>query len=322
MLKMSNTYSVDNPITIRYNGCMIELRQLRYFVAIAEALSFSHAAKTLYVAQPALSRQIHTLEKELGVLLFNREGNRISLTGAGRVLLPLSRAVLADVDQLLRNAFECSEGTRGRVEIGSVPYALANLVSRLLLWFRANRPEIELQITEDGSTTLLEMVRDGKLDLAFVYTNDAGDLCSYPLFPLRLNAFVAADHWLADHDEIEIRELADEPILLVKDGYQVREIFLSACQIAGIRPKIAIESGTGTTLASLAEAGLGIAVVSDAFRSPGLELKRLVLTLEGEPLKAWMAIVWHPQRYMSPAAKFFIDKAIELIPKNRSEVQV
>ena len=144
-------------------------RRLGYFVAVAEELSFTRAARRLHMAQPPLSQQIALLEKEVGTPLFDRSRRTIRLTAAGAALLPEARRLIADLDQTVRMVRNVGEGTVGRLAVGFVPSAMGGVLPDLLRQFGATHPAVELTLREMAPDALLRAVHDGRLDVAVVY---------------------------------------------------------------------------------------------------------------------------------------------------------
>src|SRR5215813_12325186 len=139
----------------------MELRDLRYFVAVAECLGFSRAAQSLRISQPALSRQIKSLEDELGIRLFDRVGRRTMLTAAGSELLDRGRALLHESESIKARASDIAGGSRGLLRLGATPHAYESFVADLLGRFRRANPQIEITLVEDGAANLLDAVRLG-----------------------------------------------------------------------------------------------------------------------------------------------------------------
>src|SRR5918996_3851907 len=148
------------------NQGAMELRHLRYFAAVAEAVSFSRAALRLRITQPALSRQIHDLERQLGVRLFDRIGRRIQLSAAGDDLLARCRRLLADADSIGERAQSLGRGETGILQIGATPQTLQSLLADFLTRYRRRRPAVEVRLTEDGGMRLLTLVERGELHVA------------------------------------------------------------------------------------------------------------------------------------------------------------
>ena len=146
----------------------MHLRHLRAFVAVAEVLNFSRAADELEIAQPAVSQQIRGLEEELGVLVFDRIGKRVSLTEAGRALLPHARQILHLVETAENEVRERGELKRGRASLGAPPTVSTHVLPARLTQFKQQHPGLEVLLREAGTETLLRQIEEGRIDLAIV----------------------------------------------------------------------------------------------------------------------------------------------------------
>src|SRR2546421_1000178 len=289
----------------------MELRDLRYFVAVADNLGFSRAAQTLEISQPALSRQIKSLEKELGIRLFDRVGRRTLLTAAGADLLDRGRALLHESESIKGRASDFAGGSRGLLRLGATPHAYASFVARLLARFRRENPQIEITLVEDGAANLVEAVRLGSIHVAVASLPIGTGLEGRPLFPFGVVAVVPRSNALAARKALEVAQLASEPLLLMNRTFLTRQLFDGACQSSHVAPKILLESNSAQTLLSLAENGHGIAILPSTLRLIRTRQKVIPLQHEGKPLGLWMSVIWEGKRYLTPAAKTFIDVAYQ-----------
>jgi DNA-binding transcriptional LysR family regulator len=166
----------------------MDLRQLRSFVAIAEAESFSRAAARRHVTQPALSRQIRDLEAELGVRLFDRSSRRVRLTPAGDDVLRRSRDALVEIDALRERARSLGGGRVGILRVGATPQVLESVLSDFLTRYRRMHPDIEVQLVEDGAVTILRLVEEGQVQIGLGVHPVREPLRARVLFPARIVA--------------------------------------------------------------------------------------------------------------------------------------
>lgn len=287
----------------------MELRQLRYFVAVARRQHFTAAAEIVRVAQPALSQQIRALERELGVDLLDRSGRRVRLTPAGEVFLVRAERVLAEVENAVTEMAEFAGLLRGRLVVGALPSLAGRLMPPLLASFHSRYPDLELAMREESSDQLLALVGAGEVDVALVHQPAAGSLSAgialEPIFTEELVAVVAPRHPLAAGRAIAVTALRDEPLLLSKPGSGIRRVTMDACAAAGFVPRVAFESGGVATLRALAAEGLGIAIVPHSEASAaGPPVVALALT---EPaLTRTVALAWPAGRYQTAAATAFL----------------
>jgi DNA-binding transcriptional LysR family regulator len=175
----------------------MELRHLRYFLGVAEARSFSRAAARLNVTQPALSRQIRDLERELGIRLFDRTGRQVRLTPQGEDLLSRSRNALAEVEAIRDRARSLEEGRAGILRLGATPQVLQSIVAGFLTRYRRSHPAVEVQLVEAGGVRLVSLVESGELHLALGPILASERVRDRVLFPARILAVMpGATAWL------------------------------------------------------------------------------------------------------------------------------
>jgi DNA-binding transcriptional LysR family regulator len=293
----------------------MNLRQYKYFVEVADQLSFSRAAESLNVSQSALSRQIHLFETELGLMLFDRIGRGITLTQAGRDLYTRCRAILNDAEMIKVRARELTTGTSGQLRIGSTPPALESVVSDVLVGFRCRFPELNIVLIEDSAAQLADYLEEGRLDLAIMGLTTDSPLTSRALFPLRALAVVPSGHRLFGYSAMGVDMLTAEPLLLLQSQYVTRKVFDVACHAAGFRPQVFLESDSPHSLLNLVRAGLGIAIVPSNLLLDKLKPNAIQLQLNGKSLEFMLSVVWDPRRYRSPAADAFTDELQVLAEK-------
>jgi LysR family cyn operon transcriptional activator len=289
---------------IRHN---LNLRHLRGFAAIVDAGGFARGAARLNVSQPALSRQIHALEEELGVPLFDRIGRRIQLTSEGEDLLRRSRRLLAEADSLGERARSLKAGTIGILRVGATPHVIEALLADFLRGHRRRHPGIEVRLVEDGGSHMVERLARGDVHLACMSAGDPrfhGRL----LAPMHLLGVVPKEHRLGRRATLEITELADEPLLVLRREFASRAWFDAACQIARIRPRLLLESAVPHTLVALASKGHGIAILPSNTPVPRRAVRTLLLLHGGASIGRWQVIAWDPQRFLAPYAQQFIDE--------------
>lgn len=242
----------------------MQLRQIEYFVAVAEERHFTRAAAATHVAQPSLSKQVHALERELGTPLFTRARGNIALTPAGETLLPIARRILADADDARRQVQEVVGLARGRLRLGATPSLSTVLLPQALAQFCETFPAIDIHIEERGGRDLVRLVAEGELDLALIVlplqTRDPA-LTTTEILREPLVVAAPADGSLLARRSIHVRDLARHPLVMYREGYDLREVTLTALRREGVEPRIAVEGGELDAVLSLVEAGLGVAVV-------------------------------------------------------------
>jgi DNA-binding transcriptional LysR family regulator len=242
----------------------MKLHQLEYFVAVARTRHFSHAASAVHVAQPSLSKQIRSLERELGAPLFNRARGNITLTAAGETLLPLATRILADVESVQVQVRELVGLARGRLRLGATPTLSTVLLPAALRRFCSTYPGIDIFVEERGGRDLVRLLAQGQLDIALVvlplHTRDPA-LATAALFKEPLIVAAPADGSIVRTKTLRVRDLGRYPLVMLRDGYDMREVVLAAMRRERIEPQVAIEGGELDAVLSFVEARLGIAVV-------------------------------------------------------------
>jgi DNA-binding transcriptional LysR family regulator len=244
----------------------MNLRQLRYAVALAEAQSFTKAAGNEYVVQSALSQQLRKLEDELGVALFERTTRSVALTPAGEALLPLMHQVLAGVDQIKFDAQALSGTVAGRLTVGMMEVPSESLdVAALMATFHARYPEVSVTLRSGGSDLLIEAVRDRKLDVAVVGSNvstPTGRLTFTELFTEPLVAVLPSSHALAGRRSVLLDQLAALPFIDFPPGYGLRHE--TDRGFAGVTRRVAFEVTRVDEVIQFVSQDLGVALLPES----------------------------------------------------------
>jgi DNA-binding transcriptional LysR family regulator len=255
----------------------VELHQLRYFVAVARTRHFTRAAATVHVAQPSLSKQIQTLETELGTPLFNRARGNITLTPAGETLLPIAQRIISDLDNAQMRVQELVGLKGGRLRLGATPSVSTIIVPDVLRRFHDAHPGIDVAIEERGSRDLVPLLARGELDLALIilplHRRDPA-LTTTPILREPL-VVAAADDAPLRAKALRVRDLQHHPLVMFRDGYDLRDTTLAACRRARIEPRIAVEGGEMDAVLRFVETGLGIAVVPTMVLQDRPRLRRI-----------------------------------------------
>lgn len=245
----------------------MELRQLRYFVAVAEALHFGRAAARLHMSQPPLSRQIKAFEAELGTALFVRTSRGVRLSSSGSALLVDARRLLREADAIAAGAHLAGRGEIGAVRLGFISTASYNVLPKALPEFRRRRPGVRLHLQEATSDAQGAMLRDGDLDAALVVPPLFEADCAYR--PLLRESLIAAlparRRWPR---RVPLATLAGEPFILFprKAGVGLYDLIVGFCRDAGFTPRIEQEAIQMPTIVSLVAAGMGVALVPASLR--------------------------------------------------------
>ncbi|WP_428956987.1 LysR substrate-binding domain-containing protein [Streptomyces sp. cg35] len=271
----------------------MELRQLRYFLALAEECHFGRAAARLHLAQPALSQQIKQLERELGVSLFHRSTRRVEPTEAGRQLTDYARALVAEEERARVHMRELATGHAGRVSVGFIGTATYDVLPQVARTVRARLPGITLDLRgELLAPELVEGLLGGTYDLAVVRgTVTDAELRVTPLRSEPLVAVLPAHHPLAGRRSVPLEALADAPFVIhpSQSRSSMYDRVLAACERAGFRPASLTEVGETATLVVFVAAGHGVALVPRSVRSLSLDGVTYVPLAEPESVDLLLA---------------------------------
>jgi len=289
----------------------MDLRQLRYLVALAEARNFTRAAASEHIAQPALSQQIRKLEEEIGMALVERTTRRVALTGAGELLVVRARRVLAELEaagtelQALRGMYT------GHVTIGAMHTMGPVDLSLALALFDERHPDVQFTVREQSSEEMAEMLRVDELDLAFLSVTERVEsrgLGLHQLVSEELVVMLAREHPLGRRRKVRMAELEGERFISFREGARLRELLLAAGRSAGFEPRVTLESNESQRVRRLVARGLGVAILprSDA-EGPGADVR--VATLTEPALRRDITLAWREGRRHAPAAAEFLDLA-------------
>jgi DNA-binding transcriptional LysR family regulator len=284
----------------------MELRQLRYAVAVAAHRHFTRAAAAVPVAQPALSHQIRLLEQELGVELFVRSRSGVRLTEAGEIFLLRARRALAEVDAAREEIAAFRGLASGRLVIGAMQ-ALGGLdLPRLLAAFHAAHPGIDVSLREDSTRDMFTMALRGEIDLAIAALDIElpPGLEVLPLVREPVLAAVPAAHHLASLGAVAVRQLSHETFVLFKEGTGLRAISERAAERAGFVPRVSFQVSNHDRMLALVGEGLGVALVpASAVRDapPGVALLPL-----SPGIDRTVGAVWRADHRHTPAASAFL----------------
>lgn len=278
----------------------MEVRQLEYFIAVAEEQNFTRAAARAHVAQPAVSAQIQRLERELGQPLLDRSHRSVTLTEAGRAALPHARAALAALADVRTAVDEVAQLVHGVVAIGTVTSHDVDMPG-LLAEFHAAHPGVEITLTTDNSDALVDRLRTGSLNLAIISigpTERPAELEFDVITDEAIDAAVCHADPLARRSRIDLEALAQRPLISLPVGTGIRAELDRAFAAAGLTPRVAFEASTPAALADLAERGLGVAIVPRSVAHGRRNLHSLTVTPQ---LRARLVFACRSTGPMSPA---------------------
>lgn len=277
----------------------MELRHLRYFVAVAQAQSFTKAAQSLHVAQPALSRQIRQLEDELGVRLLERDRRRTELTSAGRAFLDEASALLAHSQRAIQAAQKTVRAGTGELNLGYV-WGLFHLVApEMIARFRQRFPDVAVHLFDLTATEQAEALVSGRLDaglIGFAHEADLARLAKRRVGKCQFVAALPKGHRAAKNSHVALKQLADDFFLGISEQTYpgASRLVAEACQKSGLRPKILQAVERGYTILGLVAAGCGVALLPESLKNlphPGVAFRPLAEVVAGD-----LFIAWHKNR--------------------------
>jgi DNA-binding transcriptional LysR family regulator len=291
----------------------MDLRQLRYLVALAEEGSFTRAAASEHIAQPAVSQQIRKLEEELGLALVERTTRRVTLTDAGELLVVRARRIMAELEAA-EIELQALRGMRaGHVTIGAMHTMGPIDLSLALALFSDRHPGVQLTVRELSSEEMAELLRVDELDLAFLSVTERIESHGLGLAQLvseELVVLLPLEHRLGRRRQVRMAELAGEPFISFREGARLRELLVSASRAAGFEPRVTLESNESQRVRRLVSRGLGVAILprSDA-EGPGADVA--VAKLIEPSLHRDITLAWREGRRLAPAAAEFLELARE-----------
>ncbi|PTL37742.1 LysR family transcriptional regulator [Alkalicoccus saliphilus] len=237
-------------------------QQLRYFVTAAEMEHITKAAETLSVSQPALSRAVTRLERELGAPLFERHGRSVSVTSFGKEFLKRSRRILQEFDAARQDALDLQAPDRGKISLGFLHTLSTGLIPDLLAGYKARYPDVHFILGQGPSHTLLEQLEDGVFDLCLTALPEFSSKVSWePLWEEELFIILPAGHPLAEKERLNLSDIQKDPFIHLKQGYSLRRSVERLFREAGLPLSFAFEGDEADTVAGLVGAGLGVSIL-------------------------------------------------------------
>jgi LysR family nitrogen assimilation transcriptional regulator len=293
----------------------MELRRLHTFVTVAELGTVTRAAARLRVSQPALSRQIHDLEQEFQIRLFDRVGRRLMLTALGEQVLDECRRILGEVGSF-RTRLELlgrggSDGS-GVLKVAAPPQTIESILSRFLPGYSEHFPDVRVMLTEALGHEQLTLLERGDVHLGIRHDQSSDRRFGSRALPAdEVLAACTPSLQLGSASMIDINRLVGHPLLLLDSGYSVRKMFDAACRLAGVEPKVVVESRAPHTLLALAEAGHGVAIIPSILATHRYNLKIVRVAHRRKPLRERLAIQWDKRRPIPSYAEHFCDLLAE-----------
>jgi DNA-binding transcriptional LysR family regulator len=286
----------------------MDLRQLRYFVAVAEELHFTRAAERLKVAQPTLSLQVRILEKELGVTLLKRSKRRVELTHPGQIFVTEARRLLAGAEEAIRAVQSANDGRLGRLFVVCGPTsAYAGLLGVLEL-YRRRSPQVDVQVLESPVVDAVQTVEQGRADVGLVVPYfESTQLKREIVLEVPLLAAVPISHPLASATQLDLKQLAEEPFVLFgqRRGSGFYERVLAVCHASGFTPRVLEAMEDIHTLLYVVGAGYGVSLVP-ATIEPHSHRDVALIPLRDTAATLELAMVWRVDR-INPLVEGFLE---------------
>ena len=300
----------------------MEIRQIKFLIAIAEAGSFSTAAENLYISQSSLSKQIIALESELGVQLLDRSKRQISFTAVGTTFLKHARKINNDFEAMMADLNEYIL-VPNALDIVAIPVIAQYGITSCIAQFRNSFPSIQFHLEEKEASVILPAIENHQFELAFVRDNYV-DACDYDFQEIcsdNLVGVVAKSHHLAKKKKISLKEMAAENFILYDQGTLVYELSIQACRSAGFVPKISHTSSHTESIIGLVASRFGVALMMSKVIQFEKRKDIAIIPLE-EKIQSNIVIAWQKHKRLSKSAKVFIDfiqKAYQTMEQNRIE---
>jgi DNA-binding transcriptional LysR family regulator len=235
--------------------------ELRWFIRVAESRTVTEAAETLHLSQPALSRGLARLERELGAPLFDRVGRVLRLNANGQALLDGARRAVSAVDGARRTIGELADPDRGTVTLAFLNTMGPLVVPTLLSAYRPRRPNVQFRLRQGGTERIERYLLDGLVDLLLISTPRSPEIVWHPLLTEPLVLVVPETHRLAGRSSVRLAEVRDEPFVIFSRGFGMRPTTERLCREAGFTPRISCEGEDGATLRGLIGAGCGVGLI-------------------------------------------------------------
>lgn len=288
----------------------MDLRRIRTFVTVAEVGTVSKAATRLHVAQPALSRQIASLEDEFGVKLFDRVGRRLLLTSDGEEMLADCRGLLNHARALGERAQVLRRGDVGVLRVCASPHLIEGIFPELLHRFAERYPNVQVRLMDVIGPPSLAMLERGEVHLVQATVpaiTGEQRFASHPIAPMQMLAACHPRMKLGKEGEVEIESLAPYHLLQATTEFWMRKTFDAACAMAGFTPNYVLECRSPHALLAMAEAGHGVAIIPSALRVHRYAVRRVRVVYRGKPVDVPLAMLWEKRRPLPPYANLFCE---------------
>jgi DNA-binding transcriptional LysR family regulator len=289
----------------------MDLKLLKAFVGVAEHGTVSKAADALHITQPALSRQIRSLEQQVGFELFERAGRGLTLTSRGAQLLTECRGLLTHADALSERSRQLRRGDLQVLRIAAASLSIEALFPAFLGRYAKQVPDVRLALLDSHAVDHLGMLERGEADLSINVINmlpvDDRHFASRLMPRFQMLAACSHSFPIEAGDIKDIGVLAQYPLLVLDQSYATRNVFDAACHLAGFKPTVLFEGRSVNTLLAMAEAGHGIAIIPSVLKTDPARIRTMLITHRRESLQLTVAVIWDKRRMSSRYADQFAD---------------
>ncbi|KHD84392.1 LysR family transcriptional regulator [Heyndrickxia ginsengihumi] len=237
----------------------MDIRQLLYFIEVAKQKSFTKAANTLHISQPALSKMVKSLEEELEIELIDRRSKHIELTDAGEIVFSQSQKVVHAFNDLHALLQDMTTLKKGKIKFGLPPLIGTVFFPKIIKGFQTLYPNVKIQLIEHGAKRVKQLVKEGELDFGIIMLpEEDNDFNIIPFATEELMLFVHTSHRLAAKEEVSILDVKDEPFILFTEDFTLHDRIIQECQNAGFQPNVSYESSQWDFISEMVEQDLGV----------------------------------------------------------------
>lgn len=289
----------------------MDIKQLRYLVAVVKEGGFSGAAAKLHLSQPSLSKAIRTLEEQIGFQLLERTTKRVDLTESGRVFYERALHILSEMDIFEKEVNEVKVAGSGEVRLGMIE-SVKNWIPNVLGWYREEYPDMHVVLKEVlGRNDIERALRDYAVHICL--TNefiDEPDIVTAPLYKEKLVLVLNAGHPLANRDNVDLKHLADEPFIITSRGFQTRVNINEAFKEANISMDICYDADRFETILTLVEAGIGISIIPRNYLGKVVPDNLAIRELDSPNLERTVYLAYVKNRYRPPAIEALLQRML------------
>jgi len=297
----------------------MDLKHLNYFVAVAEAGSFTQAARKLHVTQPSLSKMVRLLEEDLGVQLIDRSSKQIELTDAGMTILRSAKHIIQSFERMSSDLEEVVKLKKGTLRLGIPPMVGGYFLPSIIEKFLTHYPEIRLHVIEQGGKSLEHDIIQGELDFGMVIL-PVKDIERYHILPCineDLRLVVHSEHRLASQHTIRMSQLEQEPFIMFRKDFTIHHLIREQCEAAGFEPRIVFESSQWDFMTEMVAAKYGITLLPERICQQ-LDPKRFASISIVQPSIPWqLSMIWRKDKYLSFASREWIRFMESELEQNR-----